>query len=255
MNTVLFLVAMSTRTLTMAFTTPSQRSSTSTVLHMSNDDVDNNNSRRNFLTRTLPMATFGVLTTSSQDLLTQPQPANAVGPVKIDLKNPTYSARICPKDKPIPGEKAMKGMKGICVTVQADLADASPKDLEKVGVYGFVTDAESGNSVLANNPDLSTDAGQFAMVETITPKTKSIEFEFVAAVPMEKDTTLEENGIGELDFGSLRVISFPGGQQYGAINPCEMNEFSAECDDWEAENGPYKKAEFMVKSNSRTKGR
>jgi hypothetical protein len=80
----------------------------------------------------------------------------------------------------------MKGMRGLCVTVEADLDDFAPKDLEKVGVYGFVTDGESGESVLANNPDLSTDAGQFAMVESITPKTRRVEFEFVAAVPQEK---------------------------------------------------------------------
>jgi hypothetical protein len=34
-----------------------------------------------------------------------------------------------------------------------------------------------------------------------------------------------------------------------------MNEFSEECEAWEAENGPYEKGEYMVKSNSRTKGR
>jgi len=91
------------------------------------------------------------------------------------------------------------------------------KDLEKVGVYGFVTDAETGDSVLANNPDLSTDAGQFSMIELISPNDSTVEFEFVAAVPMEKDTSKFENGIGDLNFDSLRVISYPGGQQYGAI--------------------------------------
>jgi hypothetical protein len=44
------------------------------------------------------------------------------------------------------------------------------------------------------------------------------------------------------------------GQQYGAINPCEMNEFSDECEAWEAENGRYEKIEYMMKSNPRTKG-
>jgi hypothetical protein len=43
--------------------------------------------------------------------------------------------------------------------------------------------------------------------------------------------------------------------EFGAISPCEMNEFSEECEAWEAENGPYEKGEYMVKSNSRTKGR
>ncbi len=122
-------------------------------------------------------------------------------------------------------------------------------------MYGFVIDAITGNSVLANNPDLSTDAGQFAMIETITPKTKTVEFEFIAAVPQDTDLSQFENGIGELDFQSLRIISFPGGQQYGAVSPCEMNEFSQECEDWEAENGPYERGDFMVKSNARTKGR
>ena len=93
------------------------------------------------------------------------------------------------------------------------------------------------------------------MIESVTPKDKVVEFEFVAAVPLEKDLSQFENGIGPLDFESLRIISFPGGQQYGAISPCEMNEFSDECEAWEAENGPYVKADFMVKSNPRTKGR
>lgn len=70
-----------------------------------------------------------------------------------------------------------------------------------------------------------------------------------------QDVSQFENGIGNLKFQSLRIISFPGGQQYGAISPCEMNEFSDECDAWEAENGPYKPAEYMIKSNPRTKGR
>lgn len=75
-----------------------------------------------------------------------------------------------------------------------------------------------------------------------------IEFEFVAAVPTEKDLTQYENGIGPLNFDSLRIISFPGGEQYGAINPCEMNEFSEECDAWQEENGPYEPGSYMMKS-------
>mmetsp|Transcript_4591 Transcript_4591/g.6285 ORF Transcript_4591/g.6285 Transcript_4591/m.6285 type:complete len:254 (-) Transcript_4591:399-1160(-) len=182
-------------------------------------------------------------------------PAEAVGPVKVTLQNPKYFAETCPPSKPIPGEKAMKGMKGLCVTVKADLAESPPKDLEKVGVYGFITDGVTGDSVLANNPDLSTDAGQFSMIESVTTKDKKVEFEFIAAIPREKDTTKFEDGIGPLNFDSLRIISYPGGQQYGAISPCEMNEFSSECEAWEEENGPYVKGDYMVKSNPRTKGR
>lgn len=181
--------------------------------------------------------------------------ANAVGPIKIDIINPTYTAAPCPKDKPIPGEKAMKGMRGLCVQVKAELAENSPKDLDKVGVYGFVNDGVTSDGVLANNPDGSTDAGQFTMIPSISTTDKKIEFEFIAAVPMEKDISQYENGIGPLTFKSLKVISFPGGQQYGAISPCEFNEFSEECEAWEEENGPYQKADFMIKSNKRTKGR
>jgi hypothetical protein len=144
----------------------------------------------------------------------------------------------------------MKGMKGLCVTVKAELLDPSPKALEKVGVYGFVVDSATGESVLANNPDLSTDAGQFAMIESVTPSTKTVEFEFIAAVPMETDLSKFERGIGDLEFRSLRIISFPGGQQYGAISPCEMNSFSDECEAWEAENGPYTGGDFMIKSKN-----
>ena len=150
----------------------------------------------------------------------------------------------------------MKGLRGLCVTVKADLKDLALKDLEKVGVYGFIRDGDSlGDSVLANNPDLNSDAGQFAMIDKITMKDTQVEFEFIAAIPMERDLTGFENGIGPLNFSSLRIVSYPGGQQYGAINPCEMNEFSDECSTWEEENGDYQKGKFMIDSNKRTKGR
>lgn len=134
-------------------------------------------SRRTFLGTSAALVAGSVLL---------PQQAQAVGPVKIDLKNPTYTAIPCPKDRPIPGQMAMKGLKGMCVTVNVDLDEAAPKDLERAGIYGFVTDADTGESVLANNPDLSTDAGQFTLVELITPKDKKIEFEFVAAIDPKK---------------------------------------------------------------------
>jgi hypothetical protein len=181
--------------------------------------------------------------------------AHAVGPIKLTLIPTKYTAVACPPDRPIPGEKAMIGMRGLCVTVEATLPTSLlTKDLEKVGVYGFVTDGESGDSVLANNPDGGTDAGQFAMIESIATQDTQVQFEFIAAVPRDKDLSMYENGIGPLNFTSLRIISYPGGQQFGAISPCEMNEFSEECEAWETIHGPYEKASFMVKSNPRTKG-
>ena len=217
-----------------------------------------NSSRRKFVSQSVAFG-LGTFTASNLPNILNPDVdngvANAVGPVKIDIINPTYTAAPCPKDKPIPGEKAMKGMRGLCVQVKAELAENSPKQLDKVGVYGYVDDALTSESVLANNPDSGTDAGQFAIIPEISTTDKNIEFEFIAAVPMEKDLSSFEDGIGPLSFKSLRIVSFPGGQQYGAISPCEMNEFSEECEAWEEENGPYTKAEFMVKSNPRTKGR
>ena len=97
-----------------------------------------------------------------------------------------------------------------------ELINNTQKDLDKVGVYGYVEDALTSESVLANNPDSGTDAGQFAMIPAISPSDKKIEFEFIAAVPMEKDISQFEDGIGPLAFKSLRIISFPGGQQFGA---------------------------------------
>ena len=73
-----------------------------------------------------------------------------------------------------------------CIQSDVDMDSQAPKDLEKVGVYGFVSYDDSGESVLANNPDMSTDAGQFAMIESVTTKDKKLQFEFIAAIPKER---------------------------------------------------------------------
>jgi hypothetical protein len=157
----------------------------------SSASATSSSSRRDFLGVSLfgmpatAVALTGTTASIGGILLGTPPPAHAVGPVKINLLKPIYTAAPCPKDRPIPGEKAMKGMRGLCVTVNADLEESPAKDLDKVGVYGFVTGKESGESVLANNPDLSTDAGQFAMIEEIKTTDKKIQFEFIAAIPQE----------------------------------------------------------------------
>lgn len=152
-----------------------------------NNDNNTEISRRNVFSKAITSAVTaasvaGIL--NNGDFL-MPEPANAIGPVKINLLNPTYTAIPCPKDKPIPGEKAMKGMRGLCVTVDVDLEDLPDRPLEKIGVYGYITDKGTGESVLANNPDLSTDAGQFAIIQEIKPNQKKTQFEFIAAVPRE----------------------------------------------------------------------
>lgn len=45
----------------------------------------------------------------------------------------------------------------ISIFEEADLEESPPRDLDKAGVYGFVTYDDSGESVLANNPDLRYD--------------------------------------------------------------------------------------------------
>jgi len=152
-STVTAFVAVSSSTL--AFQPIASRLQCKTELH-AGASIDNTlSSRRDWLV-TSAVAAAGL---ASAGFATPPQPVQAVGPVKINLLNPTYTAKPCPKDKPIPGEKAMKGMRGLCVTVNVDLEESPDKQLELAGIYGFVTDKESGESVLANNPDLSSDAG------------------------------------------------------------------------------------------------
>ena len=82
-------------------------------------DCSATSDRRTFLVGGVVTTTFGVFANTP--------PAQAVGPVKVLLLNPTYTAVPCPSSKPIPGEKAMKGLRGLCVTVKADLAEAPAK--------------------------------------------------------------------------------------------------------------------------------
>jgi hypothetical protein len=56
-------------------------------------------SRRTFLGTSAAAAVIGVA------FWGKPEQAQAVGPVKLTLKNPVYSAKPCPPEKPIPGEK------------------------------------------------------------------------------------------------------------------------------------------------------
>ena len=101
----------------------------------SNDGGESNGvgTRRSFLGQSVALS-LGALT-AAQLTPSTGGPAEAVGPVKINLKNPQYSAAPCPPSKPIPGEKAMKGMRGLCVTVKADL-EGPP---EKVSLHQCYT--------------------------------------------------------------------------------------------------------------------
>ena len=94
--------------------------------HACNDHVAQNvNTRRSFFSQSAALS-LGALTASKLTRNVGGR-AEAIGPVKISLKNPVYKAAPCPPSKPIPGEKAMKGMRGLCVTVNADLDGAPDK--------------------------------------------------------------------------------------------------------------------------------
>lgn len=98
----------------------------STCLEMSDSpSTEASSSRRSFIGQSAAL-TLGALTASTLTP-TVGGPAQAVGPVKILLENPVYKAAPCPPSRPIPGEKAMKGMRGLCVTVKADLDGAPDK--------------------------------------------------------------------------------------------------------------------------------
>ena len=111
----------------------SSRSQASCALKMSaaadsngaDDGTSSTRTRRSFLGQSVALS-LGALTAPRLAPSTGGS-AEAVGPVKISLKNPQYSAAPCPPSRPIPGEKAMKGMRGLCVTVKADLDGAPDK--------------------------------------------------------------------------------------------------------------------------------
>jgi ABC-type nitrate/sulfonate/bicarbonate transport system permease component len=94
---LLFLAVFSTVALAFAPTSV-QVPRRSTILCHAKDS-----SRRTFLGTSAAAAAAVVVVGAA--LGGTPQQAQAVGPVKLTLKNPVYSAKPCPPEKPIPGEK------------------------------------------------------------------------------------------------------------------------------------------------------
>ncbi|CBN77632.1 conserved unknown protein [Ectocarpus siliculosus] len=153
-----------------------------------------------------------------------PDEAAAFGPIKMELTEPEYASVVCPPKTQVPGEKAGAGLKPVCVKVTVTANNPSPKEVVDAAVFGFVFDEDS-TSVVANNPDGASDAGQFAIIDKIPKGSSRVSFQFVAAIEPDEDFSLKK-----LKFKSLKAISYAGGQQYGAITECEMNPLAAECD-------------------------
>ena len=113
-------------------------------------------------------------------------PALAVGPENIALSVKSYEEVTCPETLAQGraggslGAGASIGIAQKCVQVKAAAENNSDTAIPDAAVFGFVYNVQDGSSVVANNPDGRTDAGQFAMIDSV-PKGKSeVDFIFVA---------------------------------------------------------------------------
>ena len=161
------------------------------------------------------------------------QSASAFGPVEMtEFKINSYkSVELCNGQKPLmPGQKAMEGLFPVCIEVDIDVSSPSKEELKDVSIYGFVKEDSAGNSVLPNNPDFKSDAGQYAMIKKLNPGKNHAIFQFVAAISVDP----KKEQIPTLTFMKTKAISFPGGAKFAALSECEMdprNCFEGEMDD------------------------
>ncbi|CAM9172367.1 unnamed protein product [Phaeothamnion confervicola] len=116
------------------------------------------------------------------------------------------------------------GGRPVCVVVTAKADNPGKKEVLDAAVFGRIFD-EDGTSVVANNPDSNTDAGQFAIVDKIAPGKSEISFQFIAAIDPAQDFSKKR-----LEFESLKAISYPGGARYKEITECDMNPLGEGCD-------------------------
>lgn len=147
----------------------------------------------------------------------------AFGPVEIPLTVGSYKQvePLCNGQKiTMPGQKAMEGLYPACIEVEASVKNPSDKTLKDVSVYGFVKENVAGNSVLPNNPDFKSDAGQYAMIKAVGPGESQIKFQFVIAI--QQDTKKGE-ALPPLEFMKTKAISFPGGDKFQPLTDCEMD--------------------------------
>lgn len=128
--------------------------------------------------------------------------------------------------KPImPGQKAAEGLFPVCIEVDADVVNNGKNELNDVSVYGFIKEDAAGNSVLVNNPDFRSDAGQYAMIKSVKPGTSKVKFQFVAAFV--QDPSKEQ--LPSLTFFKTKAISFPGGDKFKPLDECEIDPRASGC--------------------------
>jgi hypothetical protein len=155
-------------------------------------------------------------------------PARSIGPVNVDLVVKEYTEVDCPPELAAGriggslGAAASKGVKQRCIRVKVKGVNPNKADLVDAAVFGRVFN-DQGNSIVANNQDGRTDAGQFAMIPKIPPGES--EFEFVFVSTDSKGSAASES----LRFESLKAISYPGGDRYKIYDPCEQNPAMEGC--------------------------
>lgn len=197
-------------------------------------DEGANLGRRGALARGVAAAAGAALALAAP-LAGSPSPAVAIGPVNLDLDGLQYEETVCPPELAAGriggafGGSAAKNVEQACVKVTAtvDNSGRGAKPLNQVAVFGFVVDPITGASVIANNPDMRSDAGQFAQIDTV-PVGEAAKVEFVFVATIGKD----QNGkLPKLEFKSVRAISYPGGARFEGLSPCELDSLSPECDE------------------------
>merc|ERR1712087_1056719 len=123
-----------------------------------------------------------------------------------------------------------------CVQVTATVTNDSGKEVKDAGVFGVVEEAATGMSVLGNGQDGKNDAGQFAMIPSITPGVSEVKFIFVSqqadsCVPSRTNKCPVQGSkpLVDLKFEKMKAIAYPGGDRYKLYDECEQNEFAEGC--------------------------
>ena len=119
----------------------------------------------------------------------------------------------------------MEGLFPICVEVEAEVVNPYTfRALSDASVYGFVQEIDTGNSVLPNYPDLRSDSGQYAMIETVPAGSSIQRYQFVAAVAQDP----KKGQIPNLKFTKTQGVA-----NRGMFQPqvCEIHPRARGCDD------------------------
>merc|ERR1712050_127512 len=108
-----------------------------------------------------------------------------------------------------------------CVLVKATVTNESGKTVKDAGVFGVVTEADTGMSVLGNGQDGKNDAGQMTMIPTVEKGTSNVEFLIVAqqaddCVPSRKVKCPVQGPrpLVALKFDKMKAIAYPGGDRF-----------------------------------------